>query len=75
VPTPANPAPVDPEPANPEPAKTPPDEKPGKPTGGGEVVPKSAPFVVRLDSSFDSDQWRALNALLANTNFHYNHHQ
>ena len=34
-------------------------------TGGGEVAPKSAPFLVRVDTSFASDQWRAFQALLA----------
>jgi hypothetical protein len=36
--------------------------------GGGEsgasVIPRSAPFFLKLDTSFDSPQWTALNALL-----------
>jgi hypothetical protein len=32
--------------------------------GGAAVVPKSAPFLIRLDTSFDSPQWTALNVLL-----------
>jgi hypothetical protein len=33
-------------------------------TGGTGVVPKSAPFLVRLDTTFDSPQWTAANRLL-----------
>jgi Protein of unknown function (DUF3352) len=32
--------------------------------GGAAIVPKTAPLLIRLDSTFDSPQWTALNALL-----------
>ena len=32
--------------------------------GGAAIVPKTAPLLVRLDTTFDSQQWTALNALL-----------
>jgi hypothetical protein len=32
--------------------------------GGAAIVPKSAPFLVRLDTTFDSPQWTTLNTLL-----------
>src|SRR4029453_7379021 len=32
--------------------------------GGSSIVPKSAPLLVRLDTTFASPQWNALNALL-----------
>jgi uncharacterized protein DUF3352 len=32
--------------------------------GGDGIVPKSAPMLVRLDTTFDSPQWNALDALL-----------
>ena len=33
--------------------------------GGAPIVPKSAPFLVRLDTTFNSPQWAALDVLLA----------
>ncbi len=32
--------------------------------GGAAIAPKTAPLLVRLDTTFDSQQWTALNALL-----------
>ena len=32
--------------------------------GGAAIVPKTAPLLIRLDTTFDSPQWTALNALL-----------
>jgi hypothetical protein len=32
--------------------------------GGAAIVPRSAPFLIRFDTTFDSAQWTALNALL-----------
>jgi hypothetical protein len=32
--------------------------------GGAAIVPKTAPLLVRLDTTFDSPQWTALNTLL-----------
>ena len=33
--------------------------------GGATIAPKSAPFLVRLNTAWDSPQWTSLNALLA----------